>query len=61
MLEGKGLGELCLGSRAACYLLARDEEKEDIVQWTHEQGPVFSLIPERAGKERNKGERAIVS
>lgn len=61
MLEGKGLGELCLGSRAACYLLARDEEKEDMVQWPRGQGPVFSLIPERAGKGRNKGESALVS
>lgn len=61
MLEGKGFRELCLGSRAACYLLARDEEKEDMVQWPHGQGPVFSLKPERAGKERHKGERAVVS
>lgn len=61
MLEGKSLGELCLGSCAACYLLARDEEKEDMVQWQHGQGTVFSLVPERAGKEGNRGERAIVS
>lgn len=61
MLEGKRLGELCLGSYAACYLLTGGEEKEDMVQEHHGQGPVFSLIPEKAGKERNKGERAIVS